>query len=179
MSHGQKEAGSGRGTCKRCVRAVETCPSKAQPVRRSRGAHLVSISMISTFTPRRACTRSSQIALFSRDCAQKRELWTSPTNWLHAQFDRACNQLVGSGLVGRTPTAIALQSGSEGNRHKTSDPNHLRLDPVISHTNPSGEAAHMSRVGRVGHANSNTQVQTSGSCVAHAALTRVCTLKRR
>lgn len=99
-------------------------------MRRSRGAHLVSISMISTFTPRRACTRSSQIALFSRDCAQKRELWTSPTNWLHAQFDRACNQLVGSGLVGRTPTAIALQSGSEGNRHKTSDPNHLRLDPV-------------------------------------------------
>ena len=36
----------------------------AQPMRRSRGAHLVSISIASTLTPRRTCTRSSQIALF-------------------------------------------------------------------------------------------------------------------
>jgi hypothetical protein len=38
--------------------------------------------------------------------------------------------LVRSGRVGRAPTAIASQSGSDGKRHKTSDSHHLRLDPV-------------------------------------------------
>ena len=74
---------------------------------------------------------NSQIALFSRDCAQRRTVWTSPTNWFHAQFGRAWNQLVGSGLVGRAPSAIASQSGSGKNRLNFPDPSHLRVDPVF------------------------------------------------
>ena len=55
----------------------------------------------------------------------------TPTNWLDAQFSRASNQLVRSGRVGRAPTAIVENRGSDGNRNKTSDPTHLGLDPVV------------------------------------------------
>ena len=69
----------------------------------------------------------------------------APTNWLHAQFGRACNQLVGSGRIRARRRQSAQNSGSGKNRNIFPDSHHLGLDPVPALWQPatraSGQAA--------------------------------------
>ena len=52
---------------------------------------------------------------------------TTPTNWLHAQFGRACNQLVRSGRIQARRRQCAQNRGSDGNSHKTSEQENCEL----------------------------------------------------
>ena len=50
--------------CERRVKAAEACPSQAQSMQQSCSAHLLSIRLDCTSTPRRACTWSSKMLCF-------------------------------------------------------------------------------------------------------------------